>query len=207
MNTNPLEAFQTKEVTPVSMNQLEAGVYKVKVAKVQITTDALVAQGETTADIQEQKDWLDENPVIYVLLASEQGIHHHRLYYYAYKKWNDLVKDPAYAKTIHKYRCTTVRNAREYAIERETNHRIIDTKMSQFTQDLINMFATACHKVGERITEWEGAELWIEIKREFKFGKWRYKVVQFSDTEIARTSAPAVDALPKGLDMLKGVTI
>ena len=200
---NPFLSFVAEEQQPTVNDQMPEGNHLVTIAEVIVTTDKRVVEGETPDNVVEEKDWVDLNPVLYVLLKGEQGLHHLRLYFNGYKKYPDLIADKRYASQLENYRQTSCLNVRNYAIDKHTNERVIDERLSKYAQDLIHQFATAAGCVGKKPTEWLDAQLWVQIRKEFKFGKWRYSVAQVSFKDKPLTSPVGIaeprTKLPKGL--------
>jgi hypothetical protein len=206
MNANPFESFVTKEMEPASMNQLQAGIFKIKVARVLITDDTRAVTDEPESNVQDSRDWVDVNPVVYALLVCDQGIFHARFYYYGYKKWADVLRDPKLAKDRHLFRPSAAMNARNYAINIDTKCRIIDEEGTKYAQDRVHMFSTALGCSGKDILEWVNNECYIEVKREFRLGKWRSKLIQFSANPIVPTEQQAIPTgTPKGLETLNAM--
>jgi hypothetical protein len=181
---NPLNGFIPQERQPRNLSKLEPGVYHMTIERVIITDDNSLINGEPMTNVDSLKCWTDTNPVVYVYMVSPSGVLHYRLYWFGYKKWNDILRDPKYNSEIEKYRMPHNSACRPYAINKETNERIIDEALSQFCRNLLEEFVTAAGTPGQELTAMIGHDIWLEIADEFRSGNKYQKVVQVSDKEI-----------------------
>lgn len=188
--TNPFDGFIPQERQPRNLNQLTAGVYQVVIERVVVTDDNSLINGEPINNVQNKKDWVDVNPVLYLYLVAPEGVFHYRFYWYGYKKWCDILKDPKYNKEIEKYRPPYQNACRQYAIVRDTNTRIEDEQASAHCRKLMEEFATAAgcaatkDNPGKPINEWQGHSLYIELVDQYRDGGQYMKLLQVSDKPI-----------------------
>jgi hypothetical protein len=197
-SANPFLTFTPVDVELESTDQLPEGNHLVKIAVVTVTTDTQIVTDEPDDNIQSDKDWVDVNPVLYVLLRSANGVHHQRFYFNGYMKYDQLINNPKFAKELDKYRPSRCTNARNYAINKETNERLPDPKLSEFARNKVHQFAKAAGCTGLAPSEWVDHELYVRLKKEWKFGKWRTTIIQVSTLDKPLASEPTIVKMAKG---------
>lgn len=179
---NPLEDYITSEQKPQLLNDL-IGIHRVKVARVLIIDDVTAIDGEPRANLQDHRDWNDVNPVMYAYLTGEGGVHHARFYWYGYFKYKELLRNPKYASRIDEFRLPSSSDMTSYAINKATGNREINEEASAYCRKLIDQFATACGKPGQKLQELVGCELFVEVREKIIGSKRVLKIVQMSDVD------------------------
>ena len=205
--------YQPKDVELSNLSQLAPGQYLVQVKKVAFTDDRSTISGEPSGTYNDERDWDDPNPALYVYMVCATGIMHHRFYWNGYLKFDELSKLKDYRDRIVEFRAPRSSNVRQYAINKETGCRVIDTRKSDYARNQLDQFCKAAGITGKDLNDLQDKQLWIEIIHENKFGKKFNKILQVSPADKPFTSGPrstpqetlVTFALPRGIDPTKPV--
>ena len=180
-NQNPFESYVGKKAFAQKTNKLSPGKYLVTITDhIIFTTDKMTVQGEDNENIELYRNWMDENPVLYLYLVHPDGVFHQRFYWYGYVLFEELSKNNLNPADFH---CTTVQKGRPYAIHNESSSRVIDDKKTLYCKQLLDEFMTAAKCNSKPIQELAGRKIWIEVKEQIAFGKKHLKIARFASEE------------------------
>ena len=148
--------YQPKDVELSNLSQLAPGQYLVTVKKVVFTDDRSTIAGEPATDYYNERDWDDPNPALYVYMVCADGILHHRFYWNGYLKFDELPKLKEYRDRIGGFRAPKSSDVRQYAINKETNCRVMDTRKSDYARNQLDQFCKAAGVTGKDLYELSG---------------------------------------------------
>ena len=210
---NPFMTYVPQDCELSNLSQLGPGQYLVEVKKVAFTDDRSTIAGEPTSNYNDERDWDDPNPALYVYMTCAKGILHHRFYWNGYLKFDELSKLRDYRDRIGEFRSPRSASVRQYAINKQTNSRVIDARKSDYARNQLDQFCKAAGITGKDLYDLEDKQLWIEIIHENKFGKKFNKILQVSPADqpfktgprSTPPETPLTFALPRGIDPTKPV--
>jgi hypothetical protein len=160
---------QTRQ--PRNLDLLDQGQHLVLIGEIAYETD----RGDGTTE----KDWVDENDVLYIYLVCDAGVFHLRFYLNGYWKYEDLLREPKFRNELQHYRKTNCDASRGYAIDIRTNKRVFSEKNSKYAMNLFEEFATAAgNGVAIGPDDMKDRQLWIELVPEFVNGKKKMKLLR-----------------------------
>ena len=205
---NPFMTYVPQDVELSNMSLLKSGQYLVTVEKVAITDDRSTVNGEAATSYNDERDWDDPNPALYIYMTCPEGVLHHRFYWNGYLKFDELKGLKDYRDRISEFRAPRSANVRQYAIDRSTNSRVIDEAKTKTARKFLNEFCKAARVTGSDLFQLHGKQLWIEIVPENKFGKTFNKILQVSYADqpfktgprAIPQATPITFALPRGFN-------